>query len=189
MATNFPRHVLKELLLLCIQTLCFIFNGDLYKHIDGVAMGSLLDFVFAYIFMHQIETKYHNFCNSFYCWYRYVDDIFCVFSYEPNMQVLLNVLNSLHINLKFTIKTETAHVFHFLDVNIKYDNNRFCSQTYFKPTNTGLYMLWDSFLPYSYKINLIKCVLLSTFKICSNWPQFIHKSKPNKKCFYKIRLF
>ena len=116
--------MLKELLLLCTQNSCFLFNDDLYEHIDGVAMGSPLGHVFANIFMYEIETKllksgkYHNFCNSLYCWYRYVDDIFCVFSYELNMQVLLNVLNSLHINLKFTIGTKTAHTFHFLDVNI-----------------------------------------------------------------------
>ena len=80
-------------------------------------MGSPTDTVFTNIFMHEIETKLlnsgrpknHNFCNSLYCWCRYADDILCVFSYEPNIQVLLNVLNSLHINLKFTIETETAH--------------------------------------------------------------------------------
>ena len=76
--------------------------------------------------MHEIETKllksgkYHKFCYSLYCWYTYVDDIFCVFSNEPNMQVLLNALNSLHINLKFTLETETAYrpTYHFLMLNI-----------------------------------------------------------------------
>ena len=66
----------------------------------GVAMGFPLGLVFANIFMYEIETillksdKYHNFCNSLYCWYRHVDNIFCVFSYELNMLVLLNVFNS-----------------------------------------------------------------------------------------------
>ena len=75
------------------------------------------------------------------------------------MQVLLNVRISFRINLTFTIETETAHTFYFLDIYIKYDNNRFRTQTYFKRTNTGLCMLCDSFLPYSYKINFIKCLL------------------------------
>ena len=107
---------------------------------------------------------------------QYWYDIFCVFSYEPIMQVLLCVLNSLYINWKFTIETETAHTFHFLDVNIKFYNTRLSSQTYFKPTNTNLYMPWDSFLPHSNKINLIKCLLLRAFKIFSNSPQFIRES-------------
>ena len=118
--------MLKELLLLCTQNSCVLFTDDLYEQIDGVFMGSPLGHVFANIFMYEIEIKllksgrpkYHNFCNSLYCGYRYVDDIFCVFSYELNTQVLLNVLNSLHINLKFTIETKTVHTFHFLDVNI-----------------------------------------------------------------------
>ena len=76
--------------------------------------------------------------------------------------------------------------FHFLNVNIKYDNNRFSTQIYFQPTNTGLYMLWDSFLPHSYKINLIKCLLLRAFKICSNWSQFIHDSNQITNVFTKL---
>ena len=37
-------------------------------------------------------------------------------------------------NLKFTLKTETTHTFHFLNVNIKYDNNSFSTLIYIKPT-------------------------------------------------------
>ena len=69
------------------------------------------------------------------------------------MQVQLYVLNFLHINLKFTLETETALTFHFLNVNIKYDNNRFSTQTYFKPTNTAL-RRWVKYFIKIFKIKL-----------------------------------
>ena len=65
------------------------------------------------------------------------------------MQVLLGVLNSLQINLKLTLKTETMHIFHFQKVEIKYNNHRLSTQNYFKPTCTCLYMLLDNFLRHS----------------------------------------
>ena len=72
LASNFPRLMLQELLLLCTQNPCFIFNGDLYERIYKVTVSSPSGPVFTNIFMHKIETKllksgkYYNFCNSLY---------------------------------------------------------------------------------------------------------------------------
>ena len=41
-------------------------------------------------------------------------------------------------------------------------------------------------MPQSYKINLIKCLLLHAFKICSNWPQFTCESTQIKNVFIKL---
>ena len=38
--TNIPKKEMKELLHLCIKNVHFIFNGEIYIPIDGVAMGS-----------------------------------------------------------------------------------------------------------------------------------------------------
>ena len=45
----------------------------------------------------------------------------------------------------------------------------------------GLCMLMYFFLPDSYKTNLIKCLLLRTFIIRSNWPQFNCQRKVYKQ--------
>lgn len=88
------------------------------------------------------------------------------------MDTTLHELNSLHDNLKFTSECEKDGNFHFLDVNIKFMDGQFYTSTYVKPTNTGLYLLWSSFTNNSYKMGLFYCLLLRSFRICSNWMLF-----------------
>ena len=54
--TNIPRHVMEELLLLCIKHVHFPFNGDIYIHLDGVAMESPLRPLLA-VFMCSLEKS------------------------------------------------------------------------------------------------------------------------------------
>ena len=49
-------------------------------------------------------------------------------------------------------------------------NNNLQLSVYRKPTHTGLYINWLSFVPFRYKLNLIKWLLDKAFKICSNRP-------------------
>ena len=46
--------------------------------------------------------------------------------------------------------------------------------TYHKSTCTGLLLNFKNFTSFSYKINLIKCLIDRSFKICNNWNSF-HK--------------
>ena len=55
--TSIPKLILKKLLLLCTTHLHSRFNGEIYTQIDGVAMGSPLGSLFAYIFMIPLEEK------------------------------------------------------------------------------------------------------------------------------------
>ena len=53
---NIPKKEIKELLHLCTKNVHFIFNGEIYIQIDGVAMGSPLGPVLAHIFIVELET-------------------------------------------------------------------------------------------------------------------------------------
>ena len=53
-----PRSVLKDLLVLATKRSHFVFDGQYYDQIDGVAMGSFLGPVFANIFMCDFEVKW-----------------------------------------------------------------------------------------------------------------------------------
>ena len=88
------------------------------------------------------------------------------------MDATLHELNSLHDNLKFASECEKDGNFYFLDVNIKFMDGQFCTSTYAKPTSIGLYLLWSSFTNNSYKMSLFYCLLLRSFRICSNWMLF-----------------
>ena len=59
----------------------FLYNGELFKQIDGVAMGSPLGPTLANFFLANLENKLMNKTNGFYpkIYLRYVDDAFAIF--------------------------------------------------------------------------------------------------------------
>jgi len=80
-----PRSVLRDLLQFATKKSHFIFDGQYYDQIDGVAIGSPLGPVLAKIFMCHFEEKWlinSRFCPSL--WFRYVDDTFTMFDNKDN---------------------------------------------------------------------------------------------------------
>ena len=60
----------------------------------------------------------------------------------------------------------------FLDVKIIRQKDRFTTSVYRKPTFSGIYTNFDSFLPSSNKIGLLHTLLYRPFWICSDWTKF-----------------
>ena len=165
-----PRHVLKVLLEYVTKKSHFIFDGDYYDQIDGVAMGSPLGPVLANIFMCYFEEKWITQNSSRpTVWFRYVDDVFTLFKTKDSANRFLQFLNNCHKNIKFTIEFEENGKIPFLDILLKRTHqNNFSTSIYRKKTFTGLYTKWDSFTPRKYKINLIRTVAFRCFRICSS---------------------
>ena len=131
-------------------------------------MVSPLAPVLANIFMAFNESKWLTEYNlnkpKFYL--IYVDDILATFDKEQDS---LNFWNKTHPN----IKLRTDHSFVFLDVLISVINNQNLTlQTYHKLTYTDLLLNFKSFTSLTYKINLIKCLVDRSNKICDNWNSF-----------------
>ena len=59
----------------------------------------------------------------------------------------------------------------FFDVNIIRED-KFTTSVYRKPTYSGIYTHFDSFLPSSNKIGLLHTSLYRCFRICSDWTKF-----------------
>ena len=86
----------KELLSLATKESYFIFNGQLYKQVDGVAMGSPLGPTLANAFLVHFEKNWLQNCPSdfkphYYRWY--VNDIFVLFTSPKHLEVFRNFLN------------------------------------------------------------------------------------------------
>ena len=68
----------------------------------------------------------------------------------------------------------------FLDITIHRRDNKFETSFYHKPTFYDLGLRYDSFVPKSYKINLISCLIHRAYEISSNWTNF-----PTRYCLFK----
>ena len=75
---------------------------------------------------------------------RYVDDVFAVFENNHACLSFLNVLNTQHKNIKFTLEHSSDFICS-LDVKIEINYNSLDTYTWRKPTNTGLYLILTPF--------------------------------------------
>ena len=100
---GFTVNQFTRLLNLSVQNCHFLFDGALYKQVDGVAMGSPLGPLFANIFLSFHEKSWladcpSNFKPLFYR--RYVDDCFLIFQSRDHVLPFLSYLNSKHSNIQ-----------------------------------------------------------------------------------------
>ena len=172
---NITGKELKKLFLFATSQTHFIFNSKFYNQIDGVAMGSSLAPVLANIFMGFLKSKRLNEYNlnkpKFSL--RYVDDILAAFDNEQDSLNVLNFLNNMNPNIKFTMEKQINHSIAYLDVFISGVNSQNLTlQTYHESTFTGRLLNFKSFTSFSFKISLIKCLIDRSFKICNNWNSF-----------------
>ena len=150
------------------------FNGKFYQQIDGVAMGSPLAPAFADIFMNWVLDEISKKSTTSFKIYRYVDDLFLSFNNSEDIDLIFDLFNSIHSKLKFTKEIETNSQISFLDVYIIKTDKAIQTKIYRKPTFTGCYMKWNSYVPLRYKQNLVLTLLERAYKICNSYT-LIHK--------------
>ena len=169
---GFKKSELKQLLCLAAKEFYFIINGLLYKQIDGVAMGSPLGPSLANAFLSYYEKNWLNNCPQGFkpvFYRRYVDDIFILFKSNDHLKYFQDFLNSCHINMSFSMETEKENKLSFLDVEVIREQGKFTTTVYRKPTFSGVYSNFESFLPSVYKFGMVYTLVCRCFRICSNW--------------------
>ena len=164
-----PTSTLRELLLRCTFNIQFKFNGHLYQQTDGVAMGSPLGPLLSDIFMSSLEEgSLHEAIQSMCFYRRYVDDIFIILDGQTDTDYLLNSFNDVHPTIRFTAEFEKNDSFNFLDVLlIRRSDGTLKRSVYRKPTWTGQYTHFRSFVPLQQKRNLIRTLTHRARLICS----------------------
>ena len=165
----------KKLLTLATKESFFLFNNKFYKQLDGVAMGSPLGPTLANAFLCFYEKQWLQQCPtdckpSFFR--RYVDDIFVLFSSQKQVESFKSFLNSRHPNIKFTSEIEANSQFSFLDVKLERLNSVFVTSVFRKPTFSGIYTNFKSFIPDTYKFGLVFSLLFRCFSIVTNMETF-----------------
>ena len=112
----------------------------------------------------------------------------------------VDYMNRQHPNIKFTFEVEENSNFSFLDIKICRVNNKFTTSVFRKPTFSGVFTNFDSFIPILYKHGLINALIFCCFKICSSYENlhneivyikeiFKHNRYPNNFVDRCIRKF
>ena len=147
----------KELFSLATKKSYFIYNRELYKQVDGVAMDSPLGPMLANVFLAHFEkTCLQNFPSDVWAHYywRYVDHIFVLFTSPIHLEDFRDFLHAPRAN-KFTIEMGKQNRMSFLDVQIIREDKTFTTSVYRKLTFSRVYTHFDSFLPPTYKFGTV----------------------------------
>ena len=153
----------------------FTYNNTLYTQVDGIGMGSPLGPCYANTFLCHHEQAWLNDCPAHFkpvFYRRYIDDTFLLFNDPSHIDPFLSYLNSKHPNIKFTCEIEQNNKLSFLDTTITFHDNHFSTNTYRKPTFTGLGLHYLSNIPHIYKLNSLKTLINRAYNICSTWSNF-----------------
>nr|VZI16343.1 unnamed protein product [Spirometra erinaceieuropaei] len=164
-----PVNTLKELLLRCTLNVQFLFDNQLYRQVDGVAMGSPLGPLLADVFMGKLEKfQLSEQINKLKHYGRYVDDIFAIATAETDVATLLDAANQAHSSIKFTLEMETAGSLPFLDVLLsRRPDGSVRRSVYRKKTWSEQYTNFASFVYLQQKRNVVRCLAQRARKICS----------------------
>lgn len=154
----------------------FIFQNNFFLQTQGTAMGSPMAPNYANLFMGKFEQDFIYESNPFNqylkVWYRYIDDIFFVWSgSEDELIVFHDYVNSRLPSIKFTL-TYDCRTLPFLDVLVKKLDNTIQTEIYRKETDRNSFLHYQSFHPPSLKRSLPYSQLLRVRRICSNDEDF-----------------
>lgn len=107
-------------------------------------MGSKLSPLLADVFMSDLEVELQKEKLFPRVWWRYVDDIFAIVK-ERYLPQIIDLLNSRHRSIKFTVEREIDGKLPFLDLSItRKDDDTLKFGIYRKPTSTDRYITSDS---------------------------------------------
>ena len=167
--TKISENSMRKLLKICTQEAHFMFNNEFYEQITP--LGPL----FANWFLKDFELKFigSNLATlGIRLWKRYAD-IFAIVEINASNNIL-KYLNCKHGAIKFTMCLAEQARLQFLDTTVISDQTRshYYTDIYHKPTDTGLYLLYDSCVAKEYKFGTINALLHRAWKICSDYKQF-----------------
>ena len=149
-----------------------MFNNEYFEQIDGVLIGGKASNLFACVIMNYIVDKAMEITplqDRPFAFYKYVDDCFSVFNDEKSVIKFEKILNSMYSNIAFTTEWQSNNRLCFLDVLVDNSGPNLVTSTFRKPTHAGLYTKWSSFVPRTFKMNFINCLLDRCCMICSSY--------------------
>ena len=106
--------------------------------------------------------------------------IFFVSCTSPHLEAFPNFIYDWHLNILFTIENENRNRVSFLDAEIIHADEISTTSVYHKPTFSGVYTYFDSFLPSTQNSDTVY-----TFWICSSLTKLHNELLSLKQIFLK----
>ena len=136
-----------SLLEFCLKTTYFQFQGRFFEQLHGTTMASPISSIMANFFMEDFEIKAIN--SAVYpprIWKRFVDDTFMVI--DSTRKKKISGAHKQHVTPYIQFITEDAKLdwsLPFLVTKVMpQPDNSLLTSVYRKPTDTDLYLQWDS---------------------------------------------
>ena len=171
-ADHLDREDVMALLKVVLNNCVFSFQGKFYKQLHGAAMGSPCSPVVANIYMEYFEKRALGpelpVSFTINTWLRYVDDVLTIVK-KGTRDSLLNYLNSIDPNIKFTIEPPNEQgAIPFLDTFPRPSGNKIITSVYRKPTHTDRYLDFNSNHPKSAKRAVVRALTDRAKNVCSS---------------------
>ena len=90
--------------------------------------------------------------------------------------------------MSFSFEQEKNGNFSFVDIEVSQEKGKFVTTVYRKPTFSGVYTHFESFLPTIYKFGMVYTLAYRCFKIRSDWTKFQEELSFLKQVFLKHLL-
>ena len=148
--------------------------------ISGTVMGTKCAPSYAFIFMSEFETIFiGSQQNELLVGFRYIDDIFFVWTHGEKLKTFLEHLNSFDPSFKFTHESSKESL-PFLDLKVKLSKGKISTDLYVKETGRHQYLHYTSPHPNHTKRSIVYSQASRVKRICSeekDFEQYIHEMR------------
>ena len=142
----------------------------------------------ANVFLSFFEVKWLEQCPKEFkpvFYRRYFDDIFVLFESAEHLSKFRDYFNTCHPNMSFSFEQEKNGKLSFVDGDVSREKGKFVTSVSRKPTFSGVYTHFGSFLPTVYKFGMVYTLVYRFFKIYSDWTKFHEEPSVLKQVFLK----
>ncbi|EYC38018.1 hypothetical protein Y032_0749g2033 [Ancylostoma ceylanicum] len=145
----------------------FRFNNDFYAQKRGLAMGIRIAPLLAIVYLDHIEKA--SLTNGIILYKRYIDDVFVIGSSHSELRSTLTNLNSMDVNIKFTVEEPSRDGFlPFLNTKVRFCNGKADIRWYRKPSSKNIILHSRSAHPTYMKVNVVRNLVKTSERIATN---------------------
>ncbi|XP_066973160.1 uncharacterized protein [Macrobrachium rosenbergii] len=142
--------------------------GKLFRQVDGVAMQSPLEVLFANMYLATIEERTFREHKKPEIYGRYIDDIFVAIEETDDARKLADALKR-NLVLNFTTEHSQQKTLSFLDVLVKQQEGQFKTTVYTKTTHAGRFLNARRECPEAYKKSVVSAYVNRAFTHITSW--------------------